>query len=121
MTEINFYVSKEEGLEHRLSIAYRLIQRALQRNLHIHVHTDSELTSAQLDDYLWCKETTSFIPHGIISSESTDQTSGSAETGIDDSSQVRQINISHDYEPMATCDYLINLSNQRPAFISRFL
>ena len=69
MTEINFYVSKKQGLEHRLAIVYRLIHRALQRDLKIHIHTDSEATSTKLDDYLWSKETTSFIPHSIVNAE----------------------------------------------------
>ena len=120
MTEINFYVSKEEGLEHRLNIVYRLIQRALQRNLHVHIHTDSESTSTKLDDYLWDKDTTSFIPHGIINTETDSQTIENSETK-DSTAPPRQINISHDFEPMVSCDYLINLSNQRPEFFSRFL
>lgn len=106
MTEINFYVSKEEGLENRMAVVYRLVKLALQRNLNIHIHTDSNVTSTKLDDYLWVKENDSFIPHAIITDEESD---------IAD-----QVSISHDFEPMINCDYLINLSNQRPAFFSRF-
>ena len=121
MTEINFYVSKEQGLEHRMAIAYRLIHRALQRNLKIHIHTDSEVTSTKLDDYLWNKESTSFIPHSIVNTESFER--GSKEISVDSQADdsINQINISHDFEPLTDCDYLINLSNQRPAFFSRFL
>lgn len=117
MTEINFYVSKEPGLEHRLAIVYRLIHRALQSNLNIHIHTDSKITSSKLDDYLWSKENSSFIPHGIVSTESIAQ----EPENLLDKKSINQINISHDYEPLTACDYLINLSNQRPAFFSRFL
>lgn len=111
MTEVNFYVSKEEGLEHRLSIAYRLIDQGLQRNLNIHVHTDSEDTNKKIDDHLWIKESISFIPHGIINTESQNQST---------EPPIKQINISHNYEPLTSCDYLINLSNTRPSFFSRF-
>jgi len=106
MTEINFYVSKEEGLEKRMAVAYRLVKLALKHNLNIHIHTDSNDTSMKLDDYLWVKEADSFIPHTIITNKET----------VEDN----QVNISHDFEPMTNCDYLINLSNQRPAFFSRF-
>ncbi len=105
MTEINFYVSKDEGLQHRLAIAYRLVNLAIQRKLSIHIHTDNEETSKKLDDYLWTKENCSFIPHTVI---------------INDQSLNNEIYISHDFEPISNCDYLINLSNQRPAFFSRF-
>lgn len=121
MTEINFYVSKEMGLEHRLNIVYRLIQRALQRNLNIHIHTDSETTSTKLDDFLWSQDKTSFIPHGIINAEKDTQIPASNEAQNAEKLPARQINISHDFEPIDSCDYLINLSNQRPAFFSRFL
>ena len=117
MTEINFYVSKEVGLEHRLTIVNRLIRRALQRDLKIHIHTDSEATTTKLDDFLWSKDSTSFIPHGIVNYESNEHNTDSDSSA----EKISQINISHDFEPLADCDYLINLSNQRPAFFSRFL
>lgn len=104
MTSIIFYVSKSKGLEHRLAIAYRLVILALQRNLHIYIHTDCENTSTQIDNLLWSKESHSFIPHSIIENDSNS----------------KQINISHQFEPMTDCDFLINLSNQRPDFFSRF-
>ena len=106
MTEINFYVSKEEGLENRMAVVYKLVKLALQRNLNIHIHTDSNATNTKLDNYLWTKENDSFIAHSVITN--------------DESAPTNQVNISHDFEPMLNCDYLINLSNQRPAFFSRF-
>jgi len=121
MTEINFYVSKEQGLEHRLAVVYRLINRALQRNLKIHIHTDSDTTSTKLDDYLWSKETVSFIPHRIVDSEFIEQQSGLNPEDTQDILKTNEINISHEFEPITHCDYLINLSNQRPAFFSRFI
>jgi len=120
MTEINFYVSKKQGLEHRLAIVYRLIHRALQRDLKIHIHTDSEATSTKLDDYLWSKETTSFIPHSIVNAEYVELKLDLATKDITDKIKPNQINISHDLEPLTSCDYLINLSNKRPDFFSRF-
>ena len=105
MTEINFYVSKDEGLQQRLAIAYRLVNQAVQRKLNIHIHTDCEETSLKLDDYLWTKEGSSFIPHSVTSNNENNH---------------QEITISHEFEPITNCDYLINLSNQRPAFFSRF-
>ena len=107
MTEINFYVSKEQGLENRLAVAYRLLNLALKRNLRVHIHTGSEALSKKVDDFLWRNETSSFIPHSIISGE-------------DNLNKLNKVDISHEFEPMQNCDYLINLSIERPSFFSRF-
>ena len=116
MTEINFYVSKEEGLEHRLAIVHRLVLIAFKKKLNIHIHTDSEETNVKIDDYLWTKENSSFIPHTIYHSDHQN----ALDTSKLSSDQPYQINISHEHEPLESCDYLINLSNQRPTFFSRF-
>ena len=33
----------------------------------------------------------------------------------------QEISIGHNYEPMNHCDYLVNLSTERPDFFSRYL
>ena len=113
MTEINFYVSKEQGLDNRLAVAYRLINLAINRNLCVHVHTGSESLSKKVDDYLWRNEASSFIPHSIISTEDDLNNLG-------DINKLDKVNISHDFEPIENCDYLINMSLERPSFFSRF-
>jgi DNA polymerase-3 subunit chi len=107
MTDINFYVSKQEGWNDRLAIAYRLINRAQQHKLAIHIHTDSESNSKSVDDFLWKHEKSSFLPHIIVNS--------------DTQLNHQEITIGHNYEPMKNCDYLINLSSHRPDFFSRYL
>jgi len=107
MTDINFYVSKQEGWDNRLAIVYKLVTMALQRKMAIHIHTSNSKESKLLDDFLWRHQKSSFIPHGIIS---------------DDRPQTQnEISIGHDFEPMDHCDYLINLSSERPEFFSRYL
>jgi len=115
MTDINFYVSKQEGWNNRLAIAYRLINRARQHNLSVHIHTDSESDSKSMDDFLWKHEKSSFLPHVIVS-ETVNET-------VNENKQVMhgEISIGHGYEPMKDCDYLINLSSNRPDFFSRYL
>ncbi|MEB8433946.1 DNA polymerase III subunit chi [Cocleimonas sp. KMM 6892] len=114
MTEINFYVSKEQGLEHRLAVAYRLINLAINRNLCVHIHTGSESLSKKVDDFLWRNEATSFIPHSIISTEDSSTDADKKNSKLD------KISISHNFEPIENCDYLINMSTERPSFFSRF-
>ena len=118
MTEINFYVSKEQGLENRLAVAYRLINLAINRNLCVHIHTGSESLSKKVDDYLWRNEASSFIPHSIISAE--DDLNNINTDNINKPSKLDKVNISHDLEPVENCDYLINMSLERPEFFSRF-
>lgn len=109
MTEINFYVSKNEGLKHRLAIVNKLVNLALQRNLAIHIHTDNNACSQQIDDFLWGADPVSFIPHAIL------------KEGDINADSCSRIKISHNHEPLSDCEYLINLSVERPNFFSRFL
>ncbi len=115
MTHINFYVSKDRGLQNRLAIAYRLTNMALKNNLAVHIHTDNESTSKLIDDKLWTNDKTSFIPHKIVTAEQQQN-----DTPEKHSKYIEKVTISHDFEPMSDCDYLINISNRRPAFFSRF-
>ena len=107
MTDINFYVSKQEGWDNRLAIVFKLITMALKRKMFIHIHTSGENESKLLDEYLWKHQKASFIPHIVISNNVPN-------TKL-------EISIGHNYEPMDHCDYLINLSTERPDFFSRYL
>jgi len=104
MTEINFYVGKTDTLRGRLLLACRLVEKARERNLHVHIHTDGFNTTKQMDELLWTWNETSFIPH---TTQITDETQ-------------EAVTISNDHEPTKNCDYLINLSNQKPSFLSRY-
>ena len=104
MTEISFYVGKNDTIRDRLLLACRITQKAFDKGYHVHIHTDAESTSRLLDDLLWTWHPSSFIPHALA----------------DNADQERVI-ISHDFEPIQNCDYLINLSNAKPDFFSRFI
>lgn len=104
MTEINFYVGKSDNLRDRLILACRLTQKAYDKGWHIHIHTDSFETSQRLDELLWTWHPSSFLPHALA-----------------DTAGQERIIIAHDYEPTDHCDYLINLSNAKPEFFSRFV
>jgi DNA polymerase-3 subunit chi len=104
MTSIQFYVGRQENPRSRLLLACKLTQKALDHNLHVYIHTDSSATSMQLDELLWTWNDLSFIPHEIAPS----------------SDPKVKVQLSHDYEPVDNCDYLINLSNEQPDFFGRF-
>ncbi|HIP94475.1 MAG TPA: DNA polymerase III subunit chi [Leucothrix sp.] len=123
MTNINFYVSNQDGLEHRLNIAYKLIGHALKRQLFIHIHTDSEDMSKHIDNWLWTLDKPSFIPHRVISQTidaADDEAESNLKTNKEEIAIKEKITISHNHEPLGKCDYLINLSVQLPSFFSRF-
>ena len=107
MTDINFYVSKQEGWGNRLVIVHRLVTLATQHKLAIHIHTNNENESKSLDDFLWKHQKSSFFPHTILAKN--------------DSQLKTEISIGHDFEPMENCDYLINTSSERPEYFSRYL
>lgn len=104
MTEINFYVGKSDTLQGRLLLACRLTQKAYDKGWHVHIHTDSHATSQRLDELLWTWHPSSFLPHALAENAGEER-----------------IIIGHNYEPTDHCDYLINLSNTKPEFFSRFV
>jgi len=118
MTDINFYVSSETGIEKRLAIVYRLVVKAIERNLSVYIFCDDSESSEAIDKLFWTREPESFIPHLLITDNRKSQSAKFA----------NEIKIFHPsgpeneapYEPLHHCDFLINLSSQRPSFFSRF-
>lgn len=118
MTDINFYVSSETGIEKRLAIVYRLVVKAIERNLSVYIFCDDSEPSEAIDKLFWTREPESFIPHSFITDNRILQSAKIA----------NEIKIFHPsgseneapYEPLHHCDFLINLSKQRPSFFSRF-
>lgn len=102
MTSIQFYVGKGNDLKSRLLLACKLTQKAVEHNLHVYIHADSASTVDQIDQLLWEWNDVSFIPHAEAPNDSV------------------PVEVGHDFEPIEHCDYLINLSNERPAFFGRF-
>lgn len=105
MTQITFYVCKQNTLKSRLLLACRLTEKAREHGLSVYIHTDSAFVTERLDEYLWAWSDTSFIPHAIAPDADVN------------------VLLGDDYTPEApreTCDYLINLSNTIPPFFARF-
>ena len=118
MTDISFYVGKQPGLDVRLRIACILAKKARQHDLQVHIHTDSRATSQKLDTLLWVHDEQSFLSHSIINASASSASSASNEA--QGAHELETITLSHEYEPITRCDYLINLSDQLPNFFSRF-
>lgn len=108
MTKINFYASRYNTLRGRIFLACRLVEKAREHKLRVHIHTDGYNTTKQMDEMLWIWNETSFIPH--ISDITSDLTGALEEP----------VTIASQYQPTTHSDYLINLSNQTPEFFSHY-
>lgn len=108
MTNIHFYVGSSHALQARLRLACKLVVKAQRQALHTYIHTDNAATALSLDELIWTFDDLSFIPHSL------------APPQTDCDNDPVNVWIGHDYEPMEQCDFLINLSNETPAFFSRF-
>ncbi len=104
MTRIDFYVVSEAGEEARLTVAARLVDKALGRGHRIFINTQNEQQALQLDKLLWTFRPESFIPHALA----CDDMSASVVLGWGQ-------------EPVNHDDVLINLEYTAPVFFSRFL
>ncbi|MCK5725808.1 MAG: DNA polymerase III subunit chi [Thiotrichaceae bacterium] len=103
MTEIKFYVTRSEEQSSRLMLACQLTQKALQHQMHVYIHVESAVMAEQLDSLLWEFNDESFIAHELAPTD----------TKV-------EVLIGYDFEPMTECDYLINLTGERPAFFARY-
>lgn len=101
MTKVSFYVGSQNSLQARLLLACKLTEKARAHNMQVYIHTDGYATTKLLDELMWTWSELSFMPHAEPPNEAP-------------------VLIGHDFEPIENCDYLINLSMERPLFFSRF-
>jgi DNA polymerase-3 subunit chi len=105
MTQVDFYVLKDDSAQSRIRFACRLADKAYRLGHRIFIHTESAEQSRQLDDLLWTFQQNSFLPH-CIAGEEGDTTP--------------PVVLAHDVEPDAGNQVLINLAAEVPLFFSRF-
>ncbi|MGB0722277.1 MAG: DNA polymerase III subunit chi [Gammaproteobacteria bacterium] len=105
MTRISFYTLSQDGAQIRFRTACKLVEKAHTQGLTIYIHTAGAADSTVLDDLLWTFKDGSFIPHAVHPRPAGDHS---------------PIVIGHDHEPTGEHNLLINLSNELPAFFSRF-
>jgi len=105
MTEVDFYLLKDDSARSRAQFACRLADKAYRLGNRVFIHTESADQTHQLDDLLWTFQQNSFVPHGIY------------QNGQDNPPPVQ---LAHDAEPDAGSQVLINLAAEVPVFFSRF-
>ncbi len=105
MTEVDFYLLKDDSEQARVQFACRLADKAYRLGNRVFIHTRSAEQTQQLDKLLWTFQQNSFVPHELY------------QAGRRASSPVQ---LAHDAEPDADSDVLINLAADVPLFFSRF-
>lgn len=107
MTLIDFYVLQSQDINERHRFACRYIEKAVRQGNRVLVATEDQSMSQAFDELLWCFRPESFIPHRVLGNET------SAEN-------LEPVVISHDQDDIEHHDVLVNLTQGRPAFFSRF-
>ena len=103
MTRISFYISRNSATTSRLSILFRIVEKAYFNGHYIFITSDNENEAKKIDAELWSFKANRFIPHGFA---------GTREGKI--------IGIGCDQEPHEHSGVLINLQKSIPAFFPRF-
>lgn len=109
MTRIEFFFNVDNKAQKVAVLAEMIIAKGRQLYVFVPNHTFAQ----QLDDYLWAYQSSSFLPHAIVSSEDeaiNDEVCESSSFLIDSKAN----NLQHD-------DVMINFALDVPVFFSRFL
>ncbi len=105
MTQVDFYILKEQSAGDRFIMACRLAGKAWQQGHRVYMHTNSDSEAKHIDRLLWTLRQDSFIPHCIFE-------------GADP--ELNPVLIGHQGNIGDEHDVLINLAPEVPQFFSRF-
>lgn len=108
MTQVDFYITESDTDEARLRLACKLVEKAIELDQHVFVHSTSEHEALKLDELLWTFSQGSFIPHRVVREEL-------------DKPPLEQVLIGVNRPPgPGRWDVLINLAAEVPEFFSRY-
>jgi DNA polymerase-3 subunit chi len=105
MTQVDFYILEDSQPAARALLTCRLSEKAYRQGHQVFINAESGQQLKQLDDMLWTFRDGSFLPHGLYE-KNADST--------------HPVLLGHGVEPEGPNDVLVNLSNDVPAFFSRF-
>lgn len=105
MTQIDFYLLGDNSADGSDRVACRLADKAFRLGHRVYIYADDAGICKKLDQLLWTFSANSFIPHTLGLATKDDDT---------------PVCIGDQEPPTAFADVLISLSQQVPAFFSRF-
>lgn len=116
MTKIDFYITEAKTPDELYQFAARLTEKAYKQKHQIYLHTEDESAMQSVDELLWTFRPNSFLPHRCendarLKSESSD---------TDPQTIAQEILVACSGDPGEHHDVLVNLTEQTPAFFSRF-
>jgi DNA polymerase-3 subunit chi len=69
VTKVDFYIVKESAADAWLRYACRLVEKAYDMGLRVHIQTTDENMTNKMDELLWVFKQDSFIPHQASTNE----------------------------------------------------
>ncbi|MDW3095183.1 MAG: DNA polymerase III subunit chi [Gammaproteobacteria bacterium] len=103
MPQIDFYIVDDRATDAWLRYACRLVEKAYNLGMHVHIHTPNESLTKQMDELLWVFRDRSFIPHQQTCAEN----------------ELCAVTLNHLQLP-AKRELLVNLSPDAPDFYNQF-
>ena len=105
MTQVDFYILQDSQPDARALFTCRLTEKAFKQGHQVYINAESGQQLKKLDDLLWTFRDGSFLPHGQYEANA---------------SSTHPVLLGYAVEPEGPSDVLVNLSNDIPAFFSRF-
>jgi DNA polymerase-3 subunit chi len=105
MTRIDFYLIEGATHSDHRKVACLLTEKAFARGHRVFLHLPDPEAARQMDEILWTFRDGSFVPHAPASQPAAEDC---------------PVVLSHEGEPPAGFDILLNLGDEVPAFFSRF-
>lgn len=106
MTRVDFYVLERIDERSRHTLACKLAEKAYRLEHTVYIHTKTRQDAERLNELLWTFRDGSFVPHGL--SAASDDTASSP------------VLIGCEPDNVESCDLLINLCDEIPAFAESF-
>jgi len=106
MARIDFYVLERADERSRHMLACRLAEKAYRLENTVYIHARSRTDAERLNELLWTFRDGSFVPHEL--------------SGANDDNNTPPVMIGSESEGVKSCDLLINLCDEIPAFVEAF-
>lgn len=103
MTKVDFYIVKDSAADAWLRYACRLVEKAYDMGLRVHIQTADESMTNKMDELLWIFKEGSFIPHQASVNEN----------------ELCAVTLNHSELPKHR-EVLVNLTNSVPEHYSEF-
>ena len=117
-TQVDFYILQDQSQRSIWQFCCRLTEKVWKLGNSVHIRTNNEDETRQLDDMMWTYSDVSFLPH--TRQDETTNTSVVTDSVVPASIIPASIILGHNIND-TTCDLLINLASTSPEQINQYL